>query len=253
MLRDSFLKNKMKKTLPWLAAIFLLGLLIAAYLRPKPNNNPQPKHVNIICIGDSITQGGRAGRPEYTYRYPLYKLLKKSGLSFDFIGTRQGGLDANFKWPTDFDPDHEGFYGAKTATVRDKLKQDLLKLPPPDVALINLGSNDWRGSTRKGVIAPMTDIVALLRQRNPSVKVVVMQLPGIRKRLRIHFLTWQMANKLSTEQSEVTTAPLYLDWDASTDTFDGGHPNISGQNKMAKILYSELVRILPIKEHKNSD
>jgi len=243
----------LKKTLTWLSAILFLGLLITIYLRPEPNDNPQPAHVNIICIGDSITQGGRAGRPEYTYRYPLYRLLKKSGLSFDFIGTRQRGLNADFKWPTDFDPDHEGFYGAKTATVRDTLKQDLPKLPPPDVALINLGSNDWRGSTRKGVIEPMTDIVRLLRQRNPSVKVIVMQLPGVRKRLRIHFLIWRMAHNLSTEQSEVTTAPLYWNWNAATDTFDGGHPNISGQNKMAKVLYSELVQMLPIKEHKNSD
>jgi lysophospholipase L1-like esterase len=241
------------KTISWLGIVFLLLIVAVVYLRPSANKNAQLKHVNIICIGDSITQGGGLGRPEYTYRYPLYKLLKKSGLSFDFIGTRQQGLDSNFKWPKDFDFDHEGYYGAKTVAVRDALKQNLLKLPPPDVALINLGENDWRDSTKKTVIEPLTEIVTMLRQRNPVVKVIIMQIPGTRTRLKLHFLIWHMARSLSTTVSEVTTVPLYWDWRPAKDTFDGDHPNASGQNKIAKKLYAELVRILPIKEQKNTN
>jgi acyl-CoA thioesterase I len=245
----------MKQTIFSLSTLLLLALLsliAATYSSPKPNNNRQPKHVNIICIGDSITQGGRLGRPEYTYRYPLQKLLKKSKLNFDFIGTRQQGLDASFKWPADFDPNHEGFYGTKPEIVRDKVKEDLLKLPPPDIALIHIGTEHNVRTVETTVIQPLVEIISELRKKNPNVKVVIMQIPRAWRNKRLNILTLYMAHQLSTPQSEIATVSLFWDWDASKDTFDGVHPNINGQNKMATKLYSALAQMIPIKENKNT-
>lgn len=69
--------------------------------------------LKITCIGDSITQGGNI-KGEYTYRYPLSKLLKSKNINVDFIGNRTHGLKNNFIWPKDFlYRDHEGYYGKK--------------------------------------------------------------------------------------------------------------------------------------------
>lgn len=72
--------------------------------------------IRIIAIGDSITQGGRNDREEYTYRYPLFCMLKSAGVAVDFIGAHSEGVAKDATWPdcegTPFDRDHEGFYGA---------------------------------------------------------------------------------------------------------------------------------------------
>ena len=71
---------------------------------------PLAEPVRIICIGDSITQGGRRDRDEFTYRWPLFNLLASHGLKFDFIGTRTAGLQPEATWPDSpigfpFDPE----------------------------------------------------------------------------------------------------------------------------------------------------
>ncbi len=104
--------------------------------------------IRILCIGDSITQGGKSDRQEYTYRWSLFCMLKDAGVTFDFIGTRQTGLHTDATWPDYngevFDLHHEGYYGAKTAEVRDALKENLSVLDAPDIALIHLGTNDQK-------------------------------------------------------------------------------------------------------------
>jgi lysophospholipase L1-like esterase len=243
----------MKTTLSWFVVILAISLISAAYLKQKHKARPQPSHVNIICIGDSITQGGNIGRDEFTYRLPLYRLLKKSSLKFNFIGAHQSGVNAAFKWPADFEPNHEGFYGTEPAIVRDNVKEDLPKLPAPDIALIHMGTQHNVRMVEATVMQPMTEIITELRKRNPNVKVVIMQIPGVWRNKRLHILIWYMAHKLSTPQSEITTVPLFWDWDEVKDTFDGVHPNVNGQHKIAEKLYLELVRILPINQLRNTD
>ena len=75
--------------------------------------------MRVLCIGDSITQGGRKDRAELTYRLPLQQMLKALR-PVDFIGTQRAGLDG-FPWPVTFDPDHESYYGETTEQVRERL------------------------------------------------------------------------------------------------------------------------------------
>jgi lysophospholipase L1-like esterase len=203
--------------------------------------------IKIICIGDSITQGGNINDQEYTYRLPLYRFLKQKGVNADFIGTRTDGLSETFHWPRDFDPDHEGFYGASTEEVSRALKVDLPKLAAPDIALIDLGSNDQGKDVEKAVIKPLVDIVFQLRARNPQVKIIIIQIPGIVSSFGIHYSTWRMARELNLPKSPIITIPLYLGWDTKGDTIDGSHPNIKGQYKMAAAIFSEIETILQTK------
>ena len=224
-----------------IVAVSCFSAAFVSFVNAQSESQPP---VKIICIGDSITQGGNVNEQEYTFRLPLYRLLRQKGINVDFIGTRSHGLNENFHWPDDFDPDHEGFYGASTDEVRQQLSKDLPKLPAPDIAIIDLGSNDQGKEIGKAVIAPLTDIVSQLRARNPDVKILIIQIPGVFKNFSMHFLVWRMALELSQPRSPLITIPLYIGWDTYGDTFEGAHPNIRGQDKIAAALISEMEPLL---------
>ena len=201
--------------------------------------------IRIVPIGDSITQGGRKDREEYTYRYPLFYQLKAAGYEVDFIGSLNKGLQGEAKWPDKdgvaFDPDHEGHYGWKTAKVRDELPGWMEKWQgAPDVALIHLGTND-QGSKdfHSDIVQPLKEMVAKLREKNPRVVVLLGHLNfngGAATKIRP--LVEEMAKAISTEESPVLTVHHYQGWKENpqsegTDTFDWAHPNPQGQAKMA--------------------
>lgn len=231
--------------------------------------------IRILPLGDSITQGGRTDREEYTYRLPLQRMLSEAGYDYDFIGSMNKGLNGDAKWPDvngkPFDMDHEGHYGWKTAAVRDKLAGWLAKYPAaPDIVLIHLGTND-QGAAKaattqaaddpkktvtdeklerelygEAIVKPLSDMIGMLREKNPNVVVLVGHLnfnyvagPRIRKYVE------EMAKELSTEQSPVITVHHYKGWlenpgIPNTDTFDWAHPNPQGQEKMAKAWFEAM-------------
>jgi acyl-CoA thioesterase-1 len=204
-------------------------LILTAFLAAPVAADP----LRILCVGDSITQGGMAGRPEYTYRLPLQRMLTGIGVTFDFVGTRREGLTP-FQWPAGFDPDHEGYYGAKTRYAVERAVAGLGQYPAPDVALILLGATDGEWDYGVNVVQPIEALIAALRARNPRVVVLVGEPNGglLRrwaKRLRME----GMAARLTQPQSPVAFVHLPAKWDGVRDTFDGAHPNEAGQLKLA--------------------
>jgi lysophospholipase L1-like esterase len=192
--------------------------------------------IRILCVGDSITQGGRLDRDEATYRLPLQSMLHRAGVPFDFIGSRRDGVDREARWPAGFDPDHEGYYGATTAAVRDALASHLPGLPPPDVALVLLGAND----APVGFIGPLTSLVRMLRERNAHVVVLIGHVPSHGWRARWHrFWIDRMVRRETSAQSPIVAVSLEKEWrddpqDPFADTFDGVHPNAKGQEAIAR-------------------
>jgi len=200
--------------------------------------------LKILCIGDSITQGGKTIREEYTYRWPLFCMLKDEGVDFSFVGSQKAGLDADAIWPDyngeAFDSNHEGYYGAKTAAVRDKLEEHLPVLDAPDIALIHLGTNDQKSEDYTAtIVEPLADMIAQLRAKNPNVRICVGHLNfNDGPALDIRPLVEAMAERLTTEASPVVTVHHYRNWneipmEKNSDTFDWAHPNPKGQQKMA--------------------
>lgn len=201
--------------------------------------------IRVLPLGDSITQGGRRDREEYTYRHPLFYRLREAGYPVDFIGSLKAGLHGDAKWPdkdgVPFDPDHEGHYGWKTAKVRDNLREWMKSYPaPPDVVLIHLGTND-QGSQDfdRDIVAPLREMVGMLRAANPRVVVLLGHLNfNGGAALQIRPKVEALAKELNTAGSPVATVAHYEGWtkkpDApNPDTFDWAHPNPSGQKKMA--------------------
>ena len=192
------------------------------------------KNLKIMAIGDSVTQGGRNPN-EFSYRLPLSKMLIKNGYKVDFIGMQHGLREESFKWPSDFDNDHEGFYGETASSVERTLKVDLINLPPPDIALIQLGNNDLgKLNLYSAIIIPIRSIIKMLREKNTHITIMIssLHLNGYRfkyVRCYLYFLKWIE----SSEASKVMIVQMHDNW-RSEDTFDGMHPSLTGQEKMAK-------------------
>src|SRR4028118_531294 len=228
------------KTQPKLSSVALLCSALFVGMSPA-----DAEAIDILPIGDSITQGGRADRAEYTYRYPLFWKLREAGYDVNFIGSLRTGLNGDAKWPdkngVPFDLDHEGHYGWKTAAVRDNLaKWSGSWGAAPDIALIHLGTNDQDSKDfNADIVQPLKDMVTFLRSKNPRVAVLIghLNFNGGNATV-IRPLVEAMAKQVSTTESPVMTVATYEGWienpdQAESDTFDWAHPNERGQVKLA--------------------
>lgn len=239
---------------PTLTLVLLAGLTVltgthGAAQVTEPANHPVAMHSNvpikILCIGDSITQGGRREREEWTYRLPLQRLLHEQGLRYDFVGAETVGLHPEVTWPEPlpgvaFDPAHEGHYGWETAAVRDRLQSVISTIEAPDLALIHLGTNDQNAADYNvAVFQPLDEIIGLLRERNPYVVILLGHLNfNGGNALRIRPFVERLAKLRTSPWSPVQTVHHYEGWiedpaKPDADTFDWAHPNPSGQLKMA--------------------
>ncbi|MGF1451413.1 MAG: SGNH/GDSL hydrolase family protein [Opitutales bacterium] len=202
----------------------------------------------VLPVGDSITQGGKRDREEYTYRYPLQQLLHGLGIRYEFVGTRQAGLHADAEWPevapgVPFDPDHAGYYGAKTRAVVNRVMKNWDEIEKtPHVALIHLGTNDQGSENHvEAVQKPLREFIRFLRTKNPEICILLGHLNFRESEgaLAIRPLVEELAEEMDTPESRVVTVHHYEGFVSNpkaedTDTFDWAHPNPSGQRKMAE-------------------
>ena len=204
----------------------LLCLLLPTALIAAP--------LRILCIGDSLTQGKGGDDPEMTYRVPLQRMLSGLGIDYDFVGTRNTGLDSK-AYPPTFDPDHEGYYGETTKQVQRHLHETLPRFAAPDVALIHLGTNDlghW--DIEASISRPLTRLVHDIRARNSHVAIFIGEpnFHGLKATWRAIVLA-AFARRMTSDDSPVVFVPTPETWSETRDTFDGTHPNVQGQLKLA--------------------
>jgi lysophospholipase L1-like esterase len=232
----------------------VLFLIISFKTNPVNGTDPVNDPLRILAVGDSITQGGKKTQKEYTYRLPLQMLLHESGIAYDFIGSRQQGLDPGVTWPevaagVPFDPEHEGYYGNKTAQVCQKVKEAFASYKAaPDLVLIHLGTNDQKhGDFENKVGAPLRDLIILIRKKNAKAVFLLghLNFNGSQAAGRIRSVVEKLAAEMTTSQSPVQTVPHYQTWrekpdDLYSDTYDWAHPNLKGQEKMARRWYAAM-------------
>lgn len=207
-----------------------------------------PEPVRIMPIGDSITQGGKRGVAEHTYRLPLQMLLHQHGIAFDFMGSRQAGLHPEVVWPAiadsvPFDPDHFGYYGWRTRSVCDSVKTHYNPAwQPPHIVLVHLGTNDQKhGDFEAHVGLPLRQLIAFLREKNPKVTVLLghLNFNNGKEAFQIREVVEKVAADLDSYESAVRTVHHYRGWLENpehpyTNTFNWAHPNLKGQEKMAR-------------------
>ena len=210
--------------------------------------------VKIMPLGDSITRGGPgADTPYPSYRYYLDESLRASGYGVDFVGS---GSSAYGRFV--FDQQHDGHGGYTTGMMVgtssfSPLAAWLAASPTPEIVLLHVGTNDAiNGVPVATRLANVKQIVTLLRQKNPKVRVMVAKIipTGDATRNAQQIAPFNaglpgLAAEVSTASSPVTVVDLYAGYDGVADNQpDGIHPKTTGERKMAGAWQRALAPIL---------
>lgn len=233
----------------FLAALFVLaaglGLAGAPSATATAAATTAADPVRIMPLGDSIT-----GSPG-CWRSLLWDQLENAGYTdIDFVGT----LNAQSCALT-HDADNEGHGGFLATTTADQnLLPGWLAATAPDVVVMHFGTNDvWSSIAPDTILAAYTKLVGQMRASNPAMKVLVAQLIPINpsscaecaaRTVAFNQRIPAWAQGITTAQSPVTVVDQWTGFDTATDTYDGVHPNASGDAKMAARWYPALSALL---------
>jgi len=206
-------------------------------------------------MGDSITQ---AYASHLSYRYYLWMKLIDAGIDFDFVGSMNSHEGGNPEWPEykgrSFDRDHEGHEGwhadqmlAAISGGGDGRIRELLQADPPDIVLLHMGTNDIGiGMDVEGTANEIGQIIKALRKSNPNVIIMLAKLIPVRgestngRIIKFNAYIEQIGADTSSKASPVIVVDHSSGFDAYADTFDGLHPNESGERKMARKWFEAL-------------
>lgn len=201
--------------------------------------------VKIMPLGDSITE---SFVDHASYRFFLYNQLVQAGYNVDFVGTKHG-VNGGSPLYSNFDQDHEGHSGDRADEVATNVEQWATQTKP-DVVLLHLGSNDLeQDQSNSTTIDDLSDVIANLRAAVPKVKILLAQIITEQTRaddfadLNGHIAT--LATQLNTKASPVVLVDQNTGFDADVDTFDGVHPDESGERKLANNWLKALTKVLP--------
>ncbi|MER5834882.1 GDSL-type esterase/lipase family protein [Streptomyces sp. NPDC002130] len=234
--------SRVMSVLGLLAALLLpLGMTFAPHASAAPAADP----VRVMPLGDSIT-----GSPG-CWRAVLWNRLADSGYTdVDFVGTLppQGCGQAH-------DGDNEGHGGELVTNVADQnLLPGRLSSTHPDIVVMHFGTNDvWSSIAPDRILTAYTKLVAQMRASNPDMRILVAQLipmnPGTCAACAQRVVDFNAripgwARATGTERSPVTVVDQWTGFSTATDTYDGVHPNASGDAKIAARWFPALAAAL---------
>lgn len=229
----------------------------------------QKKTINIICIGDSITQGKIQSNDsvnELSYRYWLWEMLDSSGYKVNMLGTNttwfkekkdslQKPLVSRYTGHI-FPRNHEAFYGINTTKfLNGNFYHDSVFYPPfskrienlkPDIALIHLGTNDQIGKI-DSTIHNLNEIIHLLFLQNPKIHIILAKLNTPWKAAINHSIDSIAINARNSNSGiKITVIDHASGWINSPKangsmTYDWAHPNERGQKRMALKWYRAIL------------
>jgi lysophospholipase L1-like esterase len=234
-----------------LRIIPVLGLLAALLLplgitfAPRATAAPAADPVRVMPLGDSIT-----GSPG-CWRAVLWNRLLNSGYKdIDFVGTLppQGCGQAH-------DGDNEGHGGELVTNVADQnLLPGRLAATRPDIVVMHFGTNDvWSSVSPDRILAAYTKLVTQMRASNPDMRILVAQLIPMnpsscaacaQRVVDFNARIPDWARATGTERSPITVVDQWTGFSTATDTYDGVHPNASGDDKIAARWFPALAAVL---------
>ncbi len=201
----------------------------------------QPATARIMCVGDSITEGGTTFS---TYRPVLAAKLASAGYRIEFVGSRSS--------PSPLGPlRHEG-YGGKNVEFLAATVPAHFAETPADIVLLHTGHNHFDTEQPvPGMIAATECLIAELRARNSSVTILLAQVIPSGKLPKYSYLSAlnaalaDLAARLHAATSPVVIVDHAAGFNWETDTIaDRVHPNAVGAGKMAGRWFEALVKIL---------
>lgn len=199
-------------------------------------------------VGDSMTIGS-AG--EHTWRYRMWQHLRETyGGPFALVGPRETLHDKATDSPTSYeyaDPDfpraHLAGWGEGWLHMAPVIGE-AVRSCRADVLLVSLGLIDLGFYTNAEQTAENArNFVAGARTANPRVRIVVLPvIPNVRAASeetfaaevgRFNELLAKAVADLDEPRSPLLLASPPPSYDINLDTYDGTHPNASGEHKIA--------------------
>ncbi len=211
---------------------------------------------NIMPMGDSVT--ARGDNPESSYRYWLWQDLQGIGFTGQFVGNQYGVSDGS-PLNSDFDQHYEGGGAADDAwSTQDGIDNiGDANSRSPDIVLLDLGSNDYDGSqSPKAALAQVranldTIIQGLAAQNSGIVVLLAVPTPWVtadKGERRFMSGLGSAVSKAAADERRagvrVIVVNLSSGFNARTDTKDGTHPNVRGEQKIANKYFRALRRVL---------
>lgn len=205
----------------------------------------------FMFVGDSMTIG-RAG--DYTWRYRMWQHLTATfGGPFRIVGPRSEVYDAFADAPTSHEYADSGFPGPARRHLAGWGEgwQHMAPLIGPavregraDVLLVSLGLIDLGFYTAaEGTAANARAFIAEARAARPGIRMVLMPvIPNVRAQDDAPFaaqvtlfneLLAKAVADLSTPASPILLAARPEGYEIHRDTYDGTHPNASGEHRLA--------------------
>ena len=187
---------------------------------------------NILCVGDSITEGGGSFT---VYRYPLYQKLKKAGFKFSFVGSKQSRHDGVVL-------NHNGYGGQNTQFLSSKISE-IYKSNPADFVLLHSGHNGFaKNKPVPGIIASTKKIIESIHKINPKAVIIIAKVIPSGKLPKYSYIPAlnEEIGKLADSQ-KVYTVDMAEGFNWKEDTIgDKVHPNKNGAEKMAQKWFDVL-------------
>ncbi|MER3432686.1 MAG: cellulose-binding protein [Leptolyngbya sp. ERB_1_1] len=224
--------------------IWSTALLLLIGCTPTSQVDGATSGTRIMPLGDSITQ---ADRSHNSYRRPLWLKLQAAGYDVNFVGsTRSNYLGTAPK--SDFDQDHEGHWGWRADEILAQIDR-WSEAAKPEIVLIHLGTNDiLSGESFDSTIVELRKIIQIMRQRNPRLKILIAQLiPSLNSEALTQQFNQQiaaLARSTNTQESPLIVVDQFSGFNVQQDTYDGLHPNESGEQKMANRWFQTLEKVL---------
>ncbi|MGW6470102.1 SGNH/GDSL hydrolase family protein [Streptomyces nigra] len=204
--------------------------------------------LRFMPVGDSMTIGS-AG--EHTWRYRMWQHLRDThGGPFALVGPRETLYDKATESPSSYayaDPEfpraHLAGWGEGWQHMVP-LIADAVRAHRADVLLVSLGLIDLGFYTNAEQTAEnVRAFVAEARTANPRVRLVVLPvIPNVRavddppfaaQVTRFNELLAKTVADLDQPRSPLLLASPPPSYDIDRDTYDGTHPNASGEHKIA--------------------
>lgn len=246
-----------------IAALCLLAALtLAAWNVPQvaANQGGRPgidRPWRIMAFGDSLTTncypawlsrklaGAAVGKVEFVGSQPAMDCDVKG-----FVGNHEGHACYHIHWVLQ----PAGTGQRKPCMPRDAFVGDSSDLKTwfsnanPDVVLWHIGTNDTWGSRRADLLLrAYSAVLAVLRERNPSVIIVVAQIvpngqtKGTVEELNKAIPGWAAQN--GTAQSPIRVVDMHTGYDLAWMR-DGVHPNDTGLRWMVDRWFDALLPVL---------
>ena len=233
------------------------GLFVGLCLGMAPLiSHAQVNAVTIMPMGDSVT--ARGDSPESSYRYWLYTMLVDAGFNnFSFLGN-QNGVSDGAPFNSNFDQHYEGGgSGGDAWNTEDGLADaPSAASSTPTFLILDLGSNDIiDGIDPSETEANLEAIIQDFAAANPSIIILLAKpTPFIpdpsatkqgqklekKQQSQLAALVGRVGKAEKKAGVNVIVVNQFGGFNVKTDTKDGTHPNVRGEQKMARKYFNVL-------------